>query len=257
MTRGFYIAGTGMMLQRRRMESITNNIVNADTVGFKRDNLVSHRFDQVMIERRNDYVDRTQYSRDIEVGELTFGTRVDRVYTDFSMGNVEETGKTTDLLAVGDGYFIVETGDGDRYTKAGAFTINSLGYLTDGVGHYVLGTEGRIFVGSDQFQVTEPGEIYVGGEPVNRLRMAVFSDDADPRKQGDNLFYLNAGTADEDNTLTTTIKQGFYENSNVDVGREMVDMMTVYRAYETNQKMVQTVDQMNQKAASQIGRLGG
>jgi flagellar basal-body rod protein FlgG len=240
------------------MESITNNIVNADTVGFKRDNLVSHRFDQVMIERRNDYFDSTDWSKNIEVGELTFGTRVDRIYTDFAMGNVEETGKTTDLLTVGDGYFVMETGAGDRYTKAGAFTINSLGYLTDGVGHYLLGQDGRIFVGSDRFMVTETGEVFTsdGETYLNKLRIAEFSEDADLRKQGDNLFFLNAGEVTEEDTQTI-IKQGFYENSNVDVGREMVDMMTVYRAYETNQKMVQTIDQMNQKAASQIGRLAG
>ena len=82
MFRGLYIAGTGMMLQRRKMETITNNIVNADTTGYKKDYLVSHSFDDVLIERIND---TNNDVRSNPVGPLNFGTQVDQVYTDFSL----------------------------------------------------------------------------------------------------------------------------------------------------------------------------
>ncbi|MDR0819084.1 MAG: flagellar hook-basal body protein [Oscillospiraceae bacterium] len=256
MTRGLYIAGTGMMFQRRKMETITNNITNAETVGYKRDELVSHTFDDVMIERYNDYEDSSIVSRRKAVGPLTFGVQVDQIFTDTkTIGNFEETSKTTDLLLTGGGYFVLETGEGERYSKAGAFTINSLGYLTDGPGHYLLGTEGRIFVGSDDFKVNELGEVYVNDEWVNTVRIMGFNDEGQLRKQGDNLYYDAGNGQPYEWPNDSVLKQGFLENSNVDVGREMVEMLVTYRAYETNQRMVQMIDQINGKAVNEIGRL--
>jgi len=270
MTRGLYIAGTGMMLQRRRMETITNNIVNVETTGYKRDILVSHKFDDVMIERYNDYQDNNLLSRNTAVGPLTFGNQVDQIYTDFSLGNYETTGKSTDLMTTGNGYFVISTPEGERYTKGGAFTINSLGYLTDGSGNYVLGTEGEIYVGTDNFKVNDLGEItrytntgvlddlgeeIIDGEWINTIRVVGFEDMGQLRKQGDNLFFDAGGANPQEFPEGVKVKQGVLESSNVNTAQEMVDMMVTYRAYEMNQKMVQTLDQLNGKAVTEIGRL--
>jgi flagellar basal-body rod protein FlgG len=260
-----YMAGSGMMFNRLKMETITNNITNADTVGYKRDNLVAHSFDDVMIRTWNDYgqgydagfangLGRVVGTQKL-VGPMNFGVQVDQIHTDFTMGNIEETGKSTDLLLTGNGYFVLDTPQGERYSKAGAFTLNSLGYLTDGTGHYVMGTDGAVFVGTDNFRVGEDGTVTVGEEAVNRLRIVGFEDEGQLRKQGDNLFF-DAGNANPtDMPENTQVIQGFYENSNVDAAREMVDMMTTYRAYETNQKMVTMIDEINGKAVNELGRL--
>lgn len=250
MFRGLYIAGTGMMLQRRRMETITNNIVNADTTGYKKDYLVSHTFDDVLIERIND---SNIVAQNNLVGPLNFGTQVDQIYTDFNFGNVEDTGKSTDLFIAGDGFFVMMTSQGERYTRSGAFYVNSEGYLTDGEGNYLLGNTGPIGVGNSDFSVNENGEVTVDDEVIGRIRLVSFQDNTTLRKEGGNLYSSNAQPVE--GTENSTIMQGALESSNVEIAREMVDMLTVYRAYETNQKMITMIDEINGKAVNEIGRL--
>lgn len=250
MFRGLYIAGSGMMLQRRKMETITNNITNADTTGFKKDHLVSHTFDDVLIERINDTRVLSQTNL---VGPLNFGTQVDQLYTDFSMGNIEDTGRDTDLFIAGDGYFALNTPDGERYSRSGAFQLDSQGILVDGNGNQLLGIEGPIYVGSEGFSINENGDVFIGDERINTIRIVSFEDNTALRKEGGNLY--STITAPIEDAANTAIKQGALESSNVEIAREMVDMMTVYRAYETNQKMVTMIDEINGKAVNEIGRV--
>lgn len=250
MVRGFYIAGTGMMLQRRLYENTTNNIVNADTTGYKKDYLVSHSFDDVLINRINDtsVVGLTQY-----VGPLGFGTQVDRKYTSFTEGSFEFTERTTDIALGGDAFFVMDTEAGELYTRCGAFYLNSEGYLIDGSGNYLMGTNGRVYVGSDDFSVNELGEVFVGGQQVNTLRLVAFEEGAELRKVGDNLYTLVGGNMTDPQNYV--VKQGYLESSNVEIAREMVDMMTIYRAYETNQKMLTMIDETVGMAVNDIGAL--
>jgi flagellar basal-body rod protein FlgG len=249
MFRGLYIAATGMMLQRRKMETIVNNITNSDTNGFKKDYLISHSFDDVMLQRINDVnvVSQTRF-----VGPLNFGTQVDMIVTDFDIGNFEDTGSTTDLLIAGDGFFVIETPQGERYTRAGAFQINSGGYLIDGNGYFLLGTQGRIYVGNENFRVADNGSVFIGDELVNKVRVVSFADNGMLRKEGNNLYSSLAEPAENAQGI---VKQGFLENSNVEIAREMVDMLSVYRAYETNQRMITMIDEINGKAVNEIGRV--
>ena len=250
MTRGLYISGTGMLLQRRLMENVTNNITNVETVGYKKDHLVSHTFDDVLIRRWNDTntVGFRKY-----VGPLGWGTQVDQKYTDYNQGSFEQTDLMTDIALVGDVFFTVETDDGERWLKAGNFVVNSEGYLTDPEGHFILGTNGRIYVRDNNFTVSTTGEIFVDGEQTNAFRLASFENAENLRKQGSNLYFLIEGEPAE--PVNYSVKQGFLENSNVDVSREMVDMMTVYRAYETNQRILTMIDEINGKAVNEIGSL--
>ena len=248
MNRGLYIAGTGMMLQRRRMETITNNIANADTTGFRRENLISHSFDEVMINRIND-ARAPGYTA--EVGPLRFGTQTEQIYIDFSTGSLEQTERTTDLALAGDAFFVIGTPDGERYTKAGAFYIDNLGYLVDGDGNFLLSDNGPIYVGGPNFTVDTLGGISADGEYLGNIRVVSFEDNGTLRKQGDNLLYAEAAPIEGGEY---SIYQGYLENSNVDVAREMVDMLTVFRAYETNQRMLTMVDEINGKAVNDIAR---
>ncbi|MCL1828978.1 MAG: flagellar basal-body rod protein FlgF [Oscillospiraceae bacterium] len=249
MQRGLYIAGTGMMVQRRAMENVTNNITNVETTGFKKNYLITHSFDEVMLQRINDLpvVGRGSYA-----GPLTYGTLVDQIYMDFSQGSFEETGLTTDLAIAGDGFFVMETPAGDRYTRSGAFALTVDGFLCDPDGHYLLGQDGRVWVGTDKFTVTTDGTITVDGEYVNTIRLVGFADNNSLRSEGHNLF--NA-TQQPGAPEFAEIRQGFLENSNVGVAREMVDMLTVFRAYETNQRILSMIDETLGKAVNEIGGL--
>ena len=258
MVRGTYIAGTGMMLQRRQMEIITNNIANADTTGYKKEFLVSHSFDEVLIRRINDVRDphilgMRASDRAPGVGPLNLGTQVDQLYINFADGSLEGTERSTDLALVGNAFFVMQTPEGERYTRTGAFYVDQLGYLTDGEGNFLLGENGPIYVGGLNFTVDQLGGVRIDNEYADQIRIVSFADNGALRKQGSNLYFSLAAPQAETNPYT--IAQGFLENSNVEIGREMVDMLSVFRTYETNQRMLTMIDETVGKAVNEIGRL--
>jgi flagellar basal-body rod protein FlgF len=253
MVRGLYTAATGMMVQRNKMDVLTNNIVNAETTGFKEDTLVSSAFGTQMLELLNDpnasLVGGT-------VGGYNFGTHIQELYTDFTSGSFEQTDVNTDLAINGDGFFAVETPDGERLTRAGNFNVDSNGDLVTSDGNYVLGQNGHIHVGSDNFSVSEDGAVSVNGSTVDNLRLETVSDTSALRKQGDNLYYIY-GNSQPVAATGAKVLQGYQESSNVNVTDEMVDMTTLYRKYEANQKIVSMTDETIGLAVNKLGSLGG
>lgn len=254
MVRGLYTASTGMNVQRHKMDVLTNNLVNAETTGFKADTLVTSTFDRVMLERIND--PNISIKGASPVGGYSFGTHVDELFTDFSGGTLESTGKNTDLALTGDGFFVIETEGGqERYTRSGHFTVNSEGYLVTESGGFVLGENGRIRVGAGDFTVSADGMVTGETAQAGRLRLVTFDDPNVLRKAGNNLYsiYGDAQPVAADGAL---VRQGMLEGSNVDISEEMVDMIAVYRRYEASQKIVSMTDQTLGMAAN-LGRIGG
>ena len=251
MVRGLYIAGTGMLLQRRRMETITNNIANVETTAYKKEFNISHTFDDVMTRRINDTNQRVFNGR--MVGPLNLGTQVDHLYIDFDQGALEGTERATDLALQGDAFFVVDTVNGERYTRTGHFYINDGGFLTDGEGNLLLGNNGPINVGGLNFTVDNLGNVFDANGFIDTIRVVSFEDNTQLRRQGGNLYFTLEPPLAAANPYT--ISQGFLEMSNVDIGREMVDMLTMYRTYETNQRFVTMIDETVGKAVNEIGRL--
>ena len=251
MTRGLYIAGTGMMIQRRRMETITNNVANAETTAFKKEFNITHSFDEVLTRRVNDTMPRVVQGR--MVGPLNLGTQVDQLYIDFTQGALEGTERTTDLAIIGDAFFVVQTADGERYTRSGHFYVNDAGLLVDVDGNPVLGNNGPIYVGGLNFTVDQFGNVSTANGYVDTLRIVSFADNESLRRQGSNLYFATEPPLAAANPFS--IAQGFLEGSNVDIGREMVDMLAMYRTYELNQRMVTMIDETLGRAVNDIGRL--
>lgn len=250
MLRSLYIAATGMLVQRKKMDVITNNITNVETTGYKKDQLLSRSFKDMMIERINDPavigISRT-------IGPLSTGVHIDEIATDFMQGNMENTEKLTDFAIQGNGFFAVSTANGERYTRDGSFGLNSEGYLVTADGNYVLGESGRIHIGAMKFSVDEQGNVSINGVSAGRLKIVTFTNPEGLRKEGNNLYInYNAGVSQ---TGQYSVKQGFLEGSNVDIAREMVDMITVSRTYETNQRMVKMLDESLSKAVNEVGRV--
>lgn len=251
MLRGLYAAAAGSATLRARMDVLTNNIVNADTIGFKRDKMISSSFESVLIERIND---PNVINESREVGPYSFGTHIDEVYTDYSQGNMEATGKQTDLALSGEGFYVIGTPDGERYTRSGAFNVDSDGYLVDGDGNYLLGDNGPINASFDRFEVDSKGQVTAGGSVQGTIRVVDFPQTTVLRKQGDNLYYSNGGEAPSA-AENAVVMQGYQEGSNVDIATEMVDMMMVYRAYEANQKILTMTDETLGLAVNNLGSL--
>ena len=277
MVRGLYIAGQGMLLQRRRMETITHNIANADTAGFRKDHFISHSFDDVLIRRLRDggwerppgapsvspdgetdtdiAADPNALWRRVPpgVGPMRLGVQVDHLHTDFSMGNLENTERPTDFALVGDAFFVIESENGERFTKAGAFYLDNLGYIVDGDGNFLLGENGPINVGGLNFRVDQNGGVWNEAGFIDTIRVASFDDNTTLRKEGLNLFFATEPPQATPNEFK--IAQGFLEMSNVDIGREMVDMLAMFRTYETNQRILTMIDETVGRAVNDIGRL--
>lgn len=254
MVRGLYTAATGMTVQRNRMDVLTNNIVNAETPGYKADSLITSTFTEVMLQRINDPNISIVGAK--TVGGYTFGTHVDELVTSFTGGTLEQTDRYTDLALVGNGFFTVEAEDGQiRHTRSGNFAVDGAGYLVTQDGEYVLGQNGRIYVGPAKFNVSATGEITGDTAVPDFLEIVEFPDPGVLRKTGNNLYTVY-GDAAPVPSPETAVRQGMLEGSNVDISEEMVDMISVYRKYEASQKIANMTDKTLEMAVN-LGRIGG
>ncbi len=254
MVKGLYTAAMGMNVQAQRLDIISNDLANTNTTGYKKDIAVVSSFKEEYIKRLND---TQNFKPNNEViGKITYGAKVDEVYTDFTQGSVISTNLETDLALQGSGFFTVQTPNGLAYTRDGNFSINQYGGLVTKEGYPVMGQEGAIELGEDYFTsgdklvVESNGAVYVGTNYIDTLDIASFEDPRALTKMNDNLF-TSTGARGE---FTGSVIQSFLETANVNPVSAMVDMITVARAYETNQKMIQTQDQILGKAVNELGR---
>lgn len=249
MLRSLYLAGTGMLVQRSKMDIITNNIANVETVGYKKDDLLTRSFQDMMISRMND----PQANQSNQLGSFKLGTHIDEIFTSFSQGTFETTDETTDMAIEGDGFFVVQTPQGNRFTRAGNFFVSADGSLVNADGHFVLNDSGsKLAVGTRSFAVDTSGTITAEGKTIGKIKVVQFADLKALKKIGDNLYEGSGETAAKEGSYT--IQQGGIELSNVDVAREMVDMITTNRAFEINQRIVKILDESLGKTVNNIAR---
>lgn len=257
MVRGLYTAYTGMINQQKRLDTVTNNLANASTTGFKREGLTSKSFDQMLTVKLNDlsvpYLDEG-------IGKMSLGVKIGENYTDYSQGSLKETGNTYDLALAGNGFFTISYTDkkgntSEKYTRDGEFTMDSEGYLRTLEGDYVQGEGGAIMipVETSEVSIRDNGDIYADGEYVDSLRIVDFEDYNNIEKFGENLYNVVDGATETESTAA--VKQGYLEMSNINVVKEMVEMITISRAYESNQKLIQTEDDMLDKSVNQVGKV--
>lgn len=257
MVRGLYTAYTGMINQQKRLDTVTNNLANASTTGFKREGLTSKSFDQMLTVKLNDL--SVPYLNE-GIGKMSLGVKIGENYTDYSQGSLKETGNTYDLALAGNGFFTISYTDkkgntSEKYTRDGEFTMDSEGYLRTLEGDYVQGEGGYIMipVETSEVSIRDNGDIYADGEYVDSLRIVDFEDYNNIEKFGENLYNVVDGATETESTAA--VKQGYLEMSNINVVKEMVEMITISRAYESNQKLIQTEDDMLDKSVNQIGKV--
>lgn len=251
MLRSFYIATTGMLSQRSKMDVIINNITNSDTSGYKKDQVITRSFDDLLLDRLND---PSILNRNTYVGGQNTGIYVDELVTDFASGPMEDTGLQTDLAINGEGFFSIQTPQGVRYTRNGNFQVDANGNLLTQDGYYVLGENGgMINVGTGAFSVKSDGSIFVGGRQAGKLLIARFTNTDVLRKAGGNLYYPYNG---EQPTAiqNPAIAQGMLEGSNLNIGREMSEMLMTNRVYESNQRILRMVDESLSRTVNDIAK---
>jgi flagellar basal-body rod protein FlgG len=229
MERGLYIAATGMVAEMVRQDQIANDLANASTPGYKADRSRQSSFGDLLL---------SNTVTGQPIGPLGMGARIDRIYTDATAAPARETGDPLDFAVVGDGWFGVQTPQGVRYTRNGQFALSPQGTLVDGMGNQVLGRGGG------------PVRVRANGA-VDPRQLGVFAL-TNPRKVGDNLFTGAAG-----GQAAGTVRSGALEASNADPAHAMVDMIASFRAFESGQRVIRTIDETLQKASNVVGGLPG
>lgn len=257
MVRGLFTAYTGMRNEQRRLDVLSNNLANAATVGYKAEGATNQSFDNMLAVKIND---SSEFGIDKPIGNVSLGTKIGEVYTDFSQGSLRESGNTFDLAIDGQGFFAMnvvnENGDSQTmYTRDGSFKMNADGFITDTEGNKLIGSGGFVQVptNSSNIVINSSGDIYADGEYVDSIQLVDFEDYDYLAKYGTNLYQAVDGATQKE--TTGLIHQGYTEQSNVNSVSEMVKMITITRAYEANQKVLQAFDSTLQKACNDIGRV--
>ncbi len=259
MIRGLYTSAYGMLTLNKKMDTVSNNMANVNTNAFKKDTVVFEEFSDVLMKRFHD-TGNIPSGRPAPIGNMTLYNDIAEVHTDYTQGALEQTGISTDVAINGDSnaFFCVAVNDGNNafrefYTRDGSFKLSASGQLVTKDGHAVLGSNGIITLNGSDFTITDRGEIVQNGETVDTLSIRKFENPETLRKYGMNLVTITAES--QDAAFEGTIQQGFVERSNVDSVKEMVDMITVLRAYESNQKLIQYQDATLDKAVNEVGRV--
>lgn len=247
MIRGIYTSGLGMTRETKRLDIVSNNLANASTTAFKSDGAVCGTFKKALndVMVAGSRIDIANYTPDVV-----------NTYTKFTQGSLYSTGNATDLAISNDdnAFFTVEDDNGNRfYTRDGAFVIDKDNFLVTAQGYKVMGTDGYISLDDKEFGVSNLGQVTNGNEVIGNLLITSFENPESLSKIGNNLIEASNESVTRD--FEGEIQQSYLEMSNVNTVSEMVNMIAISRAYEANQKVLQSQDEMLGKAVSDVGRV--
>ncbi len=264
---------SGAIAQQYNVDTIANNVANANTPGFKRDQLVfkehltalTKGVDQIDLPNQEWRPSDFYHSQGAESAAVS----VDGNYTDFTQGQLRPTQNPLDLAISGEGFFEVLAPNGLRFTRRGTFNVNGEGVLVTDQGYPVLTkltpeqiTSGNpprpndrtITIGSSgQVSVTFDGSIYQQGQKIGELSVVEFTDKNALRKEGAGLF-INPEPENIAPKVTSAVRQGFVEESNVNAVSEMSSLIKATRHFESIQKAMKAYDNIAQKGVNEIAK---
>jgi len=256
MMRSLWISKTGMEAQQTQLDTISNNLANVSTNGYKKAHAV---FEDLMYQNLRqagaNSTEQTTLPTGLQVG---LGTRAVATSRSFSQGNLQQSGNNLDVAVLGNGFFEVQMPDGTTgYTRDGSFQVSSTGQLVTNNGYAlqpgitIPAAAQNVTIGSDgTVSVTLAGQ--ATAQTVGQIAIANFVNPAGLDPKGQNIFGETAAsgtpqTGTPGQNGLGSLRQGFVETSNVNVVEELVAMIQTQRAYELNSKAIQTSDQMLQK----------
>ncbi|MCH5275150.1 MAG: flagellar hook-basal body protein [Lachnospiraceae bacterium] len=258
MVKGLYTAYTGMLNEQHRMDVMTNNLANATTVGFKKEGSTSQAFSDVLAVKLKDSSVGLNVRQPIGINNP--GVKIGENYVDYSQGSFRITDNTFDLALAGDGFFAIEftnkAGEtSTKYTRSGDFTLNIDGFLVTNEGDYVLDVNNQRIQMDPLHDVSiqTDGTISQGDRVIARIQVADFEDYDYLHRYGETYFEPIEGAQLMEGSAR--IYSGYLEMSNIQVVSEMVNMIAITRQYESNQKVIQTIDDTLQRAVNDLGKV--
>lgn len=243
MENAFMIGLSRQLTLRRQMDVLANNIANANTPGFQSEMLLLEA-DPASRARSQDGPQRLQYVADWGVGR------------DFRPGEMEFTGRPLDVAVEGNGFFAVETENGDlRYTRDGRFHTDAEGMLVSSSGAPVLDDGGApilIDPAQGSVEIRSTGSIVQNGAEIARLGLYSFEDRSALQKLGNGLYAAPDGV--DADLSDAVVRQGYFEQSNTQPIIELTRMIETMRAYESVSKVLSQGEELSRKAVERLGR---
>ena len=236
MINGMLESSRGCMKEELRMDIISSNLANMNVVGYKKD--------------------RISFQKILNQAAVTADAPANiTIKPDMEQGDIRATGNELDFAITGKGFFKVETENGVRYTRKGNFTLDIDGNLITQSGDKVLGTSGTLKITGNNITIDNKGNIATDAGPVGQLALTDFEDYQGIVKEGKNLFANPQDLPEIAVPGETNISQGYTELSNVNAAEEMISMIHALRAFESYQKSMRVIDELNNRAINQVGRL--
>lgn len=235
-----------MSVKVLRQELIANNLANVNTPGFKTQKAFTTLLKETMSAEAT--------PKPLGEGGGEDGQKTTGIYTSFEQGRIEYTHRDLDLAIDGEGFFVVDTPYGERFTRAGSFTLNEAGLLATYGGNLLMGQGGPIAIQGENVQVTPDARVVVDGEEVDTLKVVGFSDPQNLSRNG-NIFAQTAEPYYEVDFGSTQVVQGALERSNVNPIDEMVEMIALHRGFEADQRGIRLQIDASKKLMERVGNL--
>ena len=225
MISGIYNLIDGSLTQQLRFETIANNMANIDTNGFKK-NIIS-------------------FNQALKLESIS--------KADFTPGHARYTGNELDVALDSKGFFKIQTSNGIRYTRNGAFKLNAKGDLITSNGDTVLGQNGSITIDGSKVSIGGDGQVTVDNEPMDILMVVDFGNLQLLGKEGSSYYSYKGEERDIFTVQDVSVKQSYLESSNVKATEEMIKMIETYRAFESVQKAIQSIDKITDRMINDYG----
>jgi flagellar basal-body rod protein FlgF len=237
MVRGFYMLGSGILTQSRVLNTISNNVANVETNGFKKSRVVPKTFGNMLIER----IDQNK----TQIGTAALMNTADEAVINYEQGNIDQTGRKLDFAINGDGFFAIQGENRVVYTRNGSFNIDGDGYLVlKGQGRVLDGNGNPIRPGTDDITADGQGNLFVGGNFIGQLAIYQFEDNAALRTAGEGMFQ---GTPSARITNANVLWKAL-EKSNVNMTEELANALASERGLQTCSQALKMYDNVLNEA---------
>jgi flagellar basal-body rod protein FlgF len=242
MERGLFIAATGMLAAQTRLDTIAHRLANASNTGFKGERIAQASFGDMLL---------SSTTSGVGLGPLSMGSHVVERTIDLNQGALRFTSNPLDVAVEGEGWLVVQTGQGARYTRNGQLTTDPQGRLVTSQGDPVLGQNNQpIVVGAAEVTITPDGRVLNEQALLGQIQLVALAPGS-LVYEGNNYLTGNVVAGP-----TGSLRQGALEMSNVNSVNDMVDLIGTMREFEANQRALRSIDETLERAANQVGRTG-
>lgn len=246
MSGGMYLAAAGALVQQLRLEVLSNNVANINTIGYKGDRSIFQIPEETESQVFETPIEGIQ---SLSPYAPPFSTVID-----FSQGAIRQTGNSLDVAINGKGFFSIQTPDGVQYTRQGSFTLDTEGVLVTQDGYPVMGEGGAITLEEGSVEIDMEGAVYVDGDEIGRLQIIDFPNVDGLKKAGNGRFIALDTAMPGSRPENTVLRQGHVESANVNPVRAMTEMIETSRAFEAYQKVIQSTDEATSKSINDVGK---